>query len=290
MGCEEDFFPELEKTDPQIVVDAWINNLPQKQTIRITETLPYYENKFTPGVENAIVFLMDNEGNRYDFNASGISGNYEWNPSVTEPVLGKTGNTYQLLIIIDQLEISSVSTLNRVPEIDSVVFRYEDGNSFIPQSYFASFFARDIVGRGDTYWIKAYKNNHYLSQPNEINIAFDAAIGIGSSADGINFIQPIRDGINPFETDENDRCISPYSPGGAVFVGLHSITIEAYTFLSELRIQTDRPGGFAELFATPLANIPTNLFSSDDSPVLGFFCMSAITSKGEFLDPDNLPQ
>ena len=201
MGCEEDFFPELEKTDPQIVVDAWINNLPQKQTIRITETLPYYENKFTPGVENAIVFLMDNEGNRYDFNASGISGNYEWNPSVTEPVLGKTGNTYQLLIIIDQLEISSVSTLNRVPEIDSVVFRYEDGNSFIPQSYFASFFARDIVGRGDTYWIKAYKNNHYLSQPNEINIAFDAAIGIGSSADGINFIQPIRDGINPVETD-----------------------------------------------------------------------------------------
>jgi hypothetical protein len=290
MGCEEDFFPELEPADTQIVVDAWINNLPQKQTIYITETLPYYENKFAPGIENATVFLTDNEGNRFDFNDSGISGNYEWIPSAGEPVLGKIGNTYQLQIIINGLEISSVSTLNRVPEIDSVVFRYEEGNSFLPQSYFGSFFARDIVGRGDTYWIKAFKNKQYLSKPNEINIAFDAAIGIGSSADGINFIQPIRDGINPFETDEDDNFLSPYSPGDSVFVELHSITIEAYTFLSELRIQTDRPGGFAELFATPLANLPTNLVRSDKLPVLGFFCMSAISSKGEYLDPDNLPK
>ncbi len=288
-SCEEDFFPSLEPAEPRVVVDAWINNLPGKQTIRITETLPYYDNVFAPGIENANVYLVDNEGVRFDFIESS-PGDYEWKPTTTQSVLGIIGNTYELTVEIDDFKILAISTLNRVPEIDSVTFRFEQGNSFFPESYFASFHGQDIEGPGDTYWIKAYKNGQYLSKPNEINIAFDGGIGFGNSADGIPFIQPIRDGINPFDVDENDNFIPPYLPGDSVLVELRSISNEAYTLLAELRIQTDRPGGFAELFATPLANIPTNLVRSDDITVLGFFCMSAISIKGEFLDPDNLPQ
>jgi len=289
-SCEEDFFPPLEPAEPLVVVDAWINNLPGKQTIRITETHPYFDNVFTPGIENATVYLIDNEGIQYDFTKSFSPGDYEWNPTATQPVMGIIGNTYELTILIDDIEISAISTLNRVPEIDSVTFRFVEGNSFFPDSYFASFHGLDLEGPGDTYWIKAYKNGQYLSKPNEINIAFDGGIGFGNSADGIPFIQPIRDAINPFDTDGNDSFIPPYIPGDSVMVELHSISNEAYTLLAELRIQTDRPGGFAELFATPLANIPSNLVRSDEIPVLGFFCMSAISIKGEFLDPDNLPE
>jgi hypothetical protein len=62
--------------------------------------------------------------------------------------------------------------------------------------------------------------------------------------------------------------------------------------MNELRIQTDRPGGFAELFAVPLSNIPTNIYNVNPSgnEALGFFCVSAVSSGKEILDPNNLPQ
>ena len=99
------------------------------------------------------------------------------------------------------------------------------------------------------------------------------------------------DGI-PEATDENDEFISPYEPGDSVYVEIHSITYDAFIFLNELRSQIDRPGGFAELFAVPLSNIPTNIINTntEGEEALGFFCISAVSSGGSYLDPDNLPQ
>ena len=154
-------------------------------------------------------------------------------------------------------------------------------------------FATDPVGQGDAYWIKAWKNGQYLNKPSEINISYDAGGSPGAVVDGIPFIQPIRDGINPFEQDENDEFLPPYSPGDSVYVELHSINYDSYVFLSEVSIQTDRPGGFAELFAQPLANVSTNIKvvgeSADVTEAIGFFNVSAVSVKGRRLDPDNLP-
>ena len=80
-------------------------------------------------------------------------------------------------------------------------------------------------------------------------------------------------------------------PGDSVVVEILSINYEAFTYLNELRIQTDRPGGFAELFSVPLSNISTNIVSSDPEGLkpLGFFNMSAKSVLGAWLDPNNLP-
>jgi len=289
-ACEDDIFPELEQVPPQMVVDAWINNLSEPQYIKLIWTQPYYEAITPPGVENAIIYITDNDGNRFDFIETSTSGLYEWLPTAQLPQFGAIGKLYDLTILTGQEILTSNSEMNRVPPIDSVNFRLEN-NNFISESYFAQFFARDPEGPGDTYWIKAYKNGVYLNKPDEINYTFDAGFSEGGLVDGVIFIQPIRDGINPFETDENDELISPYAPGDSVFVEIHSITNDAYVFLNELRIQTDRPGGFGELFATPLSNIPTNILNTNPSgaEVLGFFCVSAVSSNGAYLDPDNLP-
>jgi len=287
-GCEDDIFPDLEQAESRIVVDAWLTNDSIQQTIRITETLPYYIQEYAPGVENAVVYILEDETTRYDFIPSNVEGNYIWTPTVSQPVLGKIGSIYDLTIEWNGKLLTSITTLNRVPEIDSVTFSFHSG-SFIRDSYFGEFFSRDPLGVGDTYWIKSYKNGDYLNQPHEINVAFDAATSAGANVDGLNFIQPIRNGVNPLETDDNDEFISPFDPGDSLFVELYSISNEAFYFLTELRIQTDRPGGFAELFAVPLSNISTNIFSDDQTPILGFFNMSAVSRKGGFLDPDNLP-
>jgi len=290
-SCEENFFPKLEDVSPQLVVDAWINNQPEPQTIRITQTQGYFDAVIPPGIQNAQVRVFDQFGRRFDFVETGTDGEYVWNPTPEQPSITEIGIDYHLRIDVDGQTFESISTMNRVPAMDSVTFRYEPGNGFFPESYFAEFYARDIIGPGDTYWIKAWKNGMYLNKPNEINIAFDAGFSAGGNIDGIFFIQPIRDGINPFEIDENDEFIPPYDPGDSVFVEIHSITYDAFVFLTEVRIQTDRQGGFAELFAVPLANVPTNIINNDPNgpQALGYFCVSAVSEGGKWLDPDNLP-
>lgn len=289
-SCEDTIYPELEQAEPQIVIDAWINDNQVPQYIRITETLPYFDSVSNSGIENATVYIIDNEENtRYDF-IEKSTGIYEWIPSPEYPQIGTIQNSYNLYVEVGEKVYSSSSILNRVPEIDSIVFSFESG-SIYPEGYYAQFYASDIIGPGDTYWIKAYKNGNFLNKPNEINIAFDAGFSAGSNVDGITFLELIRDMINPHDNDEAGDELPSYQPGDSVFVEIHSINYEAFTYLNELKIQTDRPGGFAELFSVPLSNVPTNIVSMDPEGLkpIGFFNISAVSGLGGWLDPDNLP-
>jgi hypothetical protein len=172
-----------------------------------------------------------------------------------------------------------------VPQIDSISFIFEEANAFFPDSYQAEFWATDPIGSGDTYWIKAYKNDTLLLKPGEINIAYDAGFSAGGNLDGVTFISPIRRGINPFDVDEDDAPISPYDEGDSVFVEIHSISPAAFNFLNQVVIQIDRPGGFSELFASPLANVSTNInnVNPKGKQVVGFFNVAAISTAGKRL-------
>jgi hypothetical protein len=175
--------------------------------------------------------------------------------------------------------------MGRVPPIDSVTFFLEEDDLFQPGSYLAEFWADDPAGTGDTYWIRAFKNGQILNKPSEISVAFDAGFSNGGNFDGITFIPPLRTSINPFEENENDEVVSPYIIGDSVYVELNSITEEAFNFLSEVRIQTDRPGGFSELFAAPIANVPTNIrnINVNGRTALGFFNVAAVSGAGKKL-------
>jgi len=291
LACEDVIYPELPQADPVTVIDAWINNKPEMQLIKVKMSLPYFQAQVLPGVQGADVSISDSNGKTYQFiESETIAGEYFWEPDDQDSVFGEIGQTYTLTVTVGETVYNSFTTMNRVPDIDSINFRFEEGNSFFPDSYFAGVYAIDLLGPGDTYWIRSYKNGEFLNKPSEINIAFDAGFTSGSVVDGITFIQPIRDGVNPFDQDENDNFLSPYEPGDSLYVEIHSISNEAFLFLNELAIQTDRPGGFAELFALPLSNVPTNLNNTtSDDPVVGFFNIAAVSSAGRRLDPENLP-
>ncbi len=289
-SCEDDYYPELEEAEPQIHIDAWINNAPAPQYIRISETLPYFDSLSNSGIDNATIYIIDNnDDTRYDFTHKS-KGNYEWIPSPENPRIGKVGNSYNLYVEIGANLYTSTSLLNRVPEIDSISFSYKEDGIY-PEGYYAQFYANDIMGPGDTYWIKAYKNGIYLNKPSELNLAFDAGFSAGSNIDGIMFMEIIRDMINPYDDDENGEEMPSYAPGDSVFVEILSTNYEAHIYLTELKLQTERPGGFAELFSVPLANVPTNILSinPEENKTIGFFNMSAVSRMGKRLDPDNLP-
>ena len=281
-ACEDDITPTLEEAPAILAIDAWINNKPEPQVIKVVNTQEYFDNSIPTGISGAIVQVADENLKVYDF-VETASGEYTWTPQNGE-TFGQIGLQYGLNIEYNGKTYNSISTMNNVPPVDSISFEFEEEDGPFPEGYFAEFWSRDLVGEGDTYWIKTFKNGQYLGKPGEINIAFDAGFSSGGSIDGLIFIPPIRFGINPFDEDEHDNFLAPYVIGDSVYVELHSITNEAFYFLNEVRVQTDRPGGFAELFATPLSNVVSNIVPSDENTeVVGFFNVSAVSGNGKKL-------
>ena len=282
-SCEDEVTLNLPDAPPVLVVDAFINDFPADQHIYLTMTQPYFSNTLPDGVEGASVIVSDDLGNIFEFADSG-DGVYTWDAGEGNTI-GEVGRSYSLEISIDGRLLSATSEMKRVPPVDSVYFTFEPESSpFQESGYFGEFRAMDFVGPGDFYWIKAYKNDTILIRPFELNIAADAGFSPGGNIDGVVFIQPIQNAVNPLN-DELDQII-PYVPGDSLYVEIHSITEEAWEFLNQVAIQTQRDGGFDEIFAEPLENVPTNIeveSGDTEEPVVGFFSVSAVSGNGRRL-------
>jgi hypothetical protein len=283
-SCETPINPDLEEADPILVVDAWINGKPGNQVIVLMKTQPYFDNTLPPIVSGAIVSVTDNTGAVFPFVEDvNKKGSYVWRPTANES-FGTIGNSYKLTVQSEGEVYEALSKMGRVPPIDSIVFRKNEPTDFNPDFYQAQFYATDPAGKGDTYWIRAIKNGVLLNKPTDINIAFDAGFSGGSNnSDGITFLPPLRLGINPVDTDSADQALSPYVPGDSLYVEIHSITLAAFNYLQEVNIQTNRPGGFAELFARPIANVPTNIMNvnKNGKKAIGFFNVAAVSGLGK---------
>jgi len=279
-ACEDVVTVDLEDGDEQLVVDAWINNQMKPQVVRLVRTSSYFDSSPSPAVTGATVKVTDNAGAVFDFEDNG-NGDYVWTPEGTP--FGQVGNTYTLSIETEGKEYTAASTMNRIMEIDSIGAEFREEDLGEPEGIYASLFATDVVGEGDAYWIKSFKNGRYINDPSQLNIAYDAGFTAGARVDGVVFIIPIREGINPFgEEDEDGNSIAPFTTGDSIHVEVHSLTEEAFFFLNAARTQMTL--GDATLFAEPPSNVPTNIVSINgtearDEPV-GFFNVSAVAEKG----------
>jgi len=290
-SCEEVINPELEQAEPVLVIDAWLNNAAGDQQIYLTRSQPYFENTLPTGVSGAVVNVSDENGKVYAFVES-EPGIYTWTP-VGNEVFGQVGLTYQLSVQVDGEQFNAEARMGRVPAIDSITFFLQEGGQFLDDQYQAEFWSTDPIEPNDAYWIKTFKNGEQLLKPSEILTAYDAGFSKGSNFNGVPFIAPIRRAINPFDEADDGTLKSPYVPGDSVYVELQSVTEAAFNFLNQVSIQTNRPGGFGELFATPLANVATNIRNTNPagSKALGFFNVGAVTGLGrKFESLDDLSE
>ncbi|MFM7486535.1 MAG: DUF4249 domain-containing protein [Cytophagales bacterium] len=307
-ACETIINPELKNAEPLLVVDAWITNKPGAQTIILSQSQAYFDNTLPPPVSNAIVTVVENGNKAYTFTEeTSRKGYYTWRPTGAE-VFGAVGNSYKLTIQVNGEAYEASSKMGPVLPVDDIKFKKNEPDQLNPDFYRAEFLAKDVVGIGDTYWIKTYKNGILLNKPSELNVAYDAGFDAGGpfysryatengrvlkAKDGSDsiiwatFIPPIRNRMNPNDTDANDNALSPYVPGDSAYVEIHSITLAGFTYLRQLGEQTNRPGGFAELFSRPLANISTNInnVNPNGKKALGFFNVAAVSGKGKKFVP-----
>lgn len=282
LACETVIDPTLQPATPVLVVDAWITNKQEPQVIKLMKTQSYFDNTLPPGVSGATVRVEDSNGKIYTFSESDTEpGAYIWTPAPDE-VFGETGLTYTLRISAEGETYTSLTRMGRVPPIDSITFQLQEGNQFVTDLYLAEFWATDPLEPGDTYWIKTYKNSKLLNKPSEISLAYDAGFSRGSNFSGIVFIAPIRTSVNPFDQDKDNNLLSPYVVGDSLYVELHSLTDASFDFLTQVVVQTDRPGGFSELFSTPLANVSTNIknVNPNGKKAVGFFNVAAVSGLG----------
>ena len=274
-ACNDVIDVELEEGGRQLVVDAFINDLAQEQVVKLRYTDAYFSNRFAPTVPNAQVTITSDGGEVYNFEDPDNDGDYTWTPTGSN-TFGARGESYTLNIELEGITYTAESAMNRVPPIDSIVAEFRDDEFGEPDGYYAEFFSVDFSGEGDCYWIKAYKNGIFLNKPQELNLAFDAGFTEGSNVDGLAFIQPIAEFINPVP-DEDEEDDPPYAIGDSIRVEIHSITLDVFRFMEQLRTQTTL--GDAGIFAEPSTNVPTNISTtSPDERPQGFFSVSSVSS------------
>lgn len=270
ISCEDPIDVDSGFEGPQIVVDGWITNEPETQVISITESQDFFDNRLPTGIENAIVTVTN--GTQTHFFTHSVDGRYEWTPPAGEGI-GVVGDELILGISIDETVLVSRTMINRVPEIDSISIFFEEEAFGADPGLFAEVYATDFPGKGDTYWVKSYRNDTLLNRPRELNIIFDATFDAGTDIDGTTFIRPLRFAVNALDDNGIPRDLNN---GDRVRSEIYSISNEAFQFLQIVQEQTSN--GDNTIFALPIANARSNIFDQNGNPALGIFNVAAKSS------------
>jgi Domain of unknown function (DUF4249) len=270
-ACEDVVNLDLAEGRPQLVVDGFIDNRAQSQTIRLTLTSAYFRNAPSPPVAGAQVRVTNRTtGRQFTFTDRG-QGNYVWQP-VTAETLGVVGDDFALSVRYQNEEFTASSRLARTATVDSITYELKQDELGQEDGYYAQAWATDPVGQRDFFWLRAYKNGRYLDKPGLINYVVDGIRNYNpafQTSDGFPFIPPVRERITDPE--------APYQPGDSVRVELLSINQDTFEFLRQTEAQMTNSG----LFARPPENVRTNVLSPNGSnAALGWFCVGSVQARG----------
>ncbi len=273
LNCEDPIDVESGFTTPQLVVEAWLTNESENQTISLTLTQDFYDNRLPTGLEDATVIVCRTDDQACFPFVHQDSGRYVWTPQPGE-VLGEIGDEFALAIERGDDRYVSLTSMNRVPAIDSISFQFEEEALGLDEGLYAQLYARDFPGQGDTYLIRTTWNDTLNQRPQELNLVYDATFDAGSDADGFTFIFPIRFRINRLDDDGSPV---PLETGDNVKVDIWSISLPAFAFLSIAAEQIQN--GDSGIFGVPVANSPGNIVKIDsEERVLGIFNVAAVSS------------
>lgn len=263
-ACEKEIFVEVDPGVQQLTIDAFINNKNEKQVIKLNRSREFFNRILPPAVTSAVVTIKDDLNNEYSFTHES-NGNYVWIPS--NDTLIKVGRTYTLLVELDGINYSAKSVANRVARADSINYQKVPGNFGQDSSYITELVAIDVPGAFDYYWIKTYINDTLRAGISDLVISVDGSFSEQGNNDGFPFIVPIS-GV--FGLNENDKIKRE----------IYSIDRGTFRFFTEIQNQ-QVVGPLGALFATPLANVRSNITSDAtelENQAVGWFSVSVVSS------------
>tara|TARA_Y100000739_G_scaffold111301_1_gene95611 strand:- start:289 stop:1212 length:924 start_codon:yes stop_codon:yes gene_type:complete len=277
-SCEDPITVEPELGKTQLSVDAFLNNKNEPQVIYLKETKQFFEEVAQKAFVANSVYVRDNQDSSiYVFESPLNDGVYTWDDSV----MIFEGRGYELVIETDAFTYTSTSYANPVPKIDSLNWQYvKAGLGQDNGSYAIELVATDLPGQFDYYWIRFLKNGVYDTRLAGLNISVDGTFSETGQGDGKLFIPPISTLTN-YDVEDSVAL------GDEVAYEIWSITPQTSYFWREVTNQAIQGGGIGALFATPTANIRTNIISPSNSKLeekaVGWFSTSLVSRASQVL-------
>ena len=272
-SCEDTITVEVDEGTIQLSVDAFVTSQNKPQVIKLLKTKQFFDNVSQEVFVADSVYLKDDLDNMYIFEDNLNNGEYTWDDSV----LVHEGRTYDLTIKANGVTYSSESFANPVPEIDSLNWEYAPsslGTGGVG-GYLVELVARDLAGQTDWYWIRFKNNGVYDTRKDAITLPVDGSFSAESQGDGELFIPPLS--TFPMFNEDDTLAI-----GDQATYELWSISEETNGFWAEVLNQVIQGGGIGALFATPTANVKTNIKSSSAATkdkAVGWFSVSMVSEE-----------
>ena len=241
-ACEEEIYIPLDTAPPAIVIEGKVTNLPGPYVVRITKTTGFYNPSPVPPVNNATVFVADNQGHTWYF--------LEQRPGyyINNKFTGQPGTTYTLSVKAENKVITGSSFMPEPVPIDSIDVEYFAGTRFADEGYYIILFFTDPPGKGNYYRIKLYKGD----QTGTTIYVIDDQLVDGNQ-------------LNVFLFG------SAYQPGDTAVAELQSIDEKVYQYMLTLsNVNASSPSGSGTTPANPVTNL--------SSGALGYFGAVSITS------------
>jgi hypothetical protein len=303
-SCIDPFDPDFSSSAPQsiLVVDGLITNEPEAQVITLSKSIPIEDvnivNNYEP-VSGAKLQIIDNMGNTFPLTEN-VKGSYVTDPSQFQP---ETGSSYQLNIELNNGDVyqSDFQELKSVTPIEDVEVRSETELIFRGGAVFVA----DVVN--------LYTNIEVDIEPVYTKYSYQGTFAAISDYQGSGICWPnpnnVPDDLSSFlvcyRSEFNDlplnvlnseeafgfneqKVISQvldrrFAIGYSMLLKKYSLTQSHFDFLSTVKQQQNVGGS---LFDPPPTIIVGNIskVNEQDEKILGFFAISAVTSKRIFID------
>lgn len=253
-SCQDVIELDIPESEKRLVVDSWLSNVQNIQTVKLKYTGPYFDSTAIPVVSGATVTIYDNQGNVFNM-TEGEAGSYH------NDFIPQVGSFYTLEIETPDGEkfISNPEKMEAVPEMEELYYEYKEKTLFDEEGYYVFIGFNDPEGVMNFYRWKLYLNDELKNAP------FDLII----SDDGL------YDGAEVYDVQYNE---DPLIPGDKVKIEMYSLTKEAYNYLNLVREQITSGRG---LFDAPPAVVKGNMkkVNNPDEIVLGYFGVSEVDTK-----------
>jgi Domain of unknown function (DUF4249) len=116
VACEKEIEIDLNSTNPVLVIEGTITNLPGPYLVQLTKTVNFSDGNTYPPVEDAIVIISDNLGN-IDTLEEAEPGKY-----FTSEIIGTPGVTYFLKVESEGVVYDATTTMPENVPLDSLRF------------------------------------------------------------------------------------------------------------------------------------------------------------------------
>ena len=250
VACEDVVQIDVPETDPRLVIEGWVYDNQDTQTIVLRNSIAYFTAGTLPPETEAQVMVTTASGERFTF-VERKAGVYQ------ASFRGSVGESYTLNIetLAGQQYVSAPQEMLPVPPLDSV-YAIRGDSTEEGADYHPAWDYTDPAGVENYYRWRFYINDSLQNKIEESLVVSDEFID-GKTIIGAEFLNPLS-----------------LSTGDTLTIEQLSLTREAYNFLIQVEQLAGNTGGLFDTQPDPVRANVTNVNQAQDY-VLGYFGVSS---------------